>query len=237
MHPAVIAFWLATPDPSQPDWEEQRHAVFASAAAGEQWGTITSEPGSGGDIGRTRATASPVGAQHFLPGGAYVVTGDKHFGSGFGIADRMMTTAIPEGESDPTIFVLDVRNRSWDGSAGLTLTAEWDGMGMAATQSHAMRLEGAPAVRLAWNGELDPITRRRAPERLHYGTATEIREQRSAVLDAALRREPDPLPPPTTPTAEAARHRVDQQPLTRSTHPERITNRCLKMRQVPLWWW
>ncbi len=163
MHPAVIAFWLASPDPSQPDWEEQRHAVFASAVAGEQWGTITSEPGSGGDIGRTRATASPVDAQPFLPGGAYVVTGDKHFGSGFGITDRMMTTAIPEGESDPTIFVLDVRDRPWDGSAGLKLTAEWDGMGMAATQSHAMRLEGAPAVRLAWNGELDPITRAAAP--------------------------------------------------------------------------
>jgi alkylation response protein AidB-like acyl-CoA dehydrogenase len=163
MHPAVVAFWLATPDASQPDWEEQRRAVFASAAAGEQWGTITSEPGSGGDIGRTRATASPLDAQPFLPGGAYAVTGDKHFGSGFGITDRMMTTAIPEGESDPTIFVLDVRNRPWDGSAGLTLTAEWDGMGMAATQSHAMRLEGAPAVRIAWSNELEPITRAASP--------------------------------------------------------------------------
>ena len=64
----------------------------------------------------------------------------------------MITTAVPEGEADPTIFVLDVRDRPWDGSAGLKLIAEWDGMGMAATQSHAMRLEGAPAVRLAWNG-------------------------------------------------------------------------------------
>jgi alkylation response protein AidB-like acyl-CoA dehydrogenase len=181
MHPSVIAFWLATPDPSQPDWEEQRHAVFASAAAGEQWGTITSEPGSGGDIGRTRATASPVDAQSFLPGGAYVVTGDKHFGSGFGITDRMMTTAIPEGESDPTIFVLDVRNRPWDGSAGLKLTAEWDGMGMAATQSHAMRLEGAPAVRLAWNGELDPITRAAGPFVAALFTAVIV-----GVLDEAI---------------------------------------------------
>ena len=91
------------------------------------------------------------------------MTGDKHFGSGFGITDRMITTAIPEGESDPTVFVLDVRGRPWDGSAGLTLTAEWDGMGMAATQSHAMRLEGAPAVRLAFNGGLDPIMRAAGP--------------------------------------------------------------------------
>ena len=163
MHPTVLGFWLSTSDPSQPEWEEQRRAVFASAAAGEQWGTITSEPGSGGDMARTRATATPTDAEPFLAGRSYAVTGDKHFGSGFGITDRMITTAIPEGESEPTVFVLDVRDRPWDGSAGLTLTAEWDGMGMAATQSHAMRLEGAPAVRLAWKGPLDPITRAAGP--------------------------------------------------------------------------
>jgi alkylation response protein AidB-like acyl-CoA dehydrogenase len=181
MHPAVVAFWLATPDPSQPDWEEQRRAVFASAVAGEQWGTITSEPGSGGDIARTRATASPAAAPTFLPGGGYLVTGDKHFGSGFGITDRMMTTAVPEGESDPTIFVLDVRDRPWDGSAGLTLTAEWDGTGMAATQSHAMRLHEAPAVKLAWNGPLDPILRAGGPFSASLFTAVVL-----GVLDAAI---------------------------------------------------
>ena len=163
MHPAVIAFWLLSPDSSQLDWEDQRQAVFASAMAGDQWGTITSEPGSGGDIKRTRAVASPVDTPAFMAGRTFAVTGDKHFGSGSGITDRMMTTAIPDGESDPTIFVLDVRDRPWDGTAGLELIAEWDGMGMAATQSHALRLDGAPAVRLAWNGELDPITMAAAP--------------------------------------------------------------------------
>src|ERR1700681_1447633 len=128
MHPAVVAFWLATPDPSQPRWEEQRQAVFASAEARQQWGTVTSEPGSGGDITRTRAVATPVDGELFLPGGVYAVTGDKHFGSGFGVTHRMMTTAIPQGESDPTIFVLDVQDRPWDGSAGLKLIAEWDGI-------------------------------------------------------------------------------------------------------------
>lgn len=177
----VINFWLATPDPSQPAWEEQRRAVFASAVAGEQWGTITSEPGSGGDISLTRSTASPVDTPSFLPGGAYAVTGDKHFGSGFGITDRMMTTAIPEGESAPTIFVLDVRDRPWDGTEGLTLTSEWDGMGMAATQSHAMRLEGAAAVRLAWKGELDPITRGANPLVTSLFTAVIV-----GVLDEAI---------------------------------------------------
>ncbi len=158
MHPSVIAFWLASPDPSQTEWEEQRRAVFVSAVAGQQWGTITSEPGSGGDIGRTRSVATPVDGDPFLVGATYGVTGDKHFGSGLGVTDRMMTTAIPEGESEPTIFVLDVRGRPWDGSAGLQLIAEWDGMGMAATQSHAMRLEGAASIRLAWGGRLDAIT-------------------------------------------------------------------------------
>jgi alkylation response protein AidB-like acyl-CoA dehydrogenase len=163
MHPAVIAFWLASPDPSQPDWERQRSAVFASALANEQWGTITSEPGSGGDIFRTRATAAQLDGESFLPGRAYAVTGDKHFGSGIGVTDRMMTTAIADGDDAPAIFVLDVRGRPWDGSAGLLLLAEWDGMGMKATQSHAMRLEGIASVRMAWGGKLEAITRAAGP--------------------------------------------------------------------------
>ena len=163
MHPSVVAFWLATPDASQPAWEEQRQAVFASAVAGEQWGTITSEPGSGGDIARTKATAVRADGEPFLAGATSLVTGDKHFGSGFGITDRMVTTAIPEGETDPTIFVLDVRDRPWDGTQGLILTAEWDGIGMAATQSHAMRLDQALAIQFAWNGTLDPIARAANP--------------------------------------------------------------------------
>ncbi len=158
MHPSVVAFWLLNPDPSQPEWEAQREAVFASAVAGEQWGTITSEPGSGGDIGRTKATAMPSDGLAFMSGRAYVVSGDKHFGSGSGIADRMITTAVPEGEDVPTFFALDTTVRTWDGSAGFTLLAEWDGVGMAATQSHAMRLDHAPGVRLARHGPLSDVT-------------------------------------------------------------------------------
>jgi alkylation response protein AidB-like acyl-CoA dehydrogenase len=79
MHPSVIAWWLMTPGDSNADWEAQRQAVFASAVAGEQWGTITSEPGSGGDINRTRSVAEPIDGTPFLPGQCYAVTGDKHF--------------------------------------------------------------------------------------------------------------------------------------------------------------
>ncbi|MEY2453204.1 MAG: hypothetical protein QOD92_2778 [Acidimicrobiaceae bacterium] len=197
MHPSVIAFWLASPDPSQIDWEEQRRAVFASAVAGEQWGTITSEPGSGGDIARTRAAAVPIESEALLPGLTYAVTGDKHFGSGMGMTDRMMTTAVPEGESDPTIFVLDVRGRPWDGTAGLTLIAEWDGMGMAATQSHAMRLDRADSVRLAWNGRLDSITRAAGPlvATLFTAVILGVLDEAIAVARAQVRDRADGLRP------------------------------------------
>jgi len=163
MHAAVIGYWLLGPDDPTPAWQAQREAVFASAVAGEQWGTITSEPGSGGDISRTKAVARPLDGSPFLPGGLYGVSGDKHFGSGSGICDRMITTAIAADESAPAVFVLDTRDRPWDGTAGMELLAAWDGMGMAATQSHAMRLDGAPAVRLAWDGPIEEVSLPAAP--------------------------------------------------------------------------
>lgn len=181
MHPSVVSFWLASPDAGQPEWETQRSAVFASALAGEQWGTITSEPGSGGDISRTRSLAAPRDGDAFLPGQLYSVTGDKHFGSGSGITDRMMTTAVPTDGEGPAVFVLDVRGRPWDGTAGMKLIAEWDGMGMAATQSHAMRLVDAPAVRMAWGRELDQITRAAGPLVASLFTAVVL-----GVLDEAV---------------------------------------------------
>lgn len=163
MHPAVVSYWVLTTGEGRADWEAQRAAVFASALAGEQWGTITSEPGSGGDITKTRSTAAPTTSEPFLAGRPYAVTGDKHFGSGSGICHRMMTTAIPDDGTDPTIFVLDVDGRPWDGSSGLRLVGEWDGMGMRATQSHAMRLDGCPAVRLAWDGKVEAVTMAASP--------------------------------------------------------------------------
>lgn len=195
MHAAVVGYWLTNPDPSQAAWEEQRRAVFASAAAGDQWGTLTSEPGSGGDISRTRALAAPIDLDPFLPGATYGVTGDKHFGSGLGVTDRMVTTAIPAGESEPTIFVLDVRGRAWDGSAGLELIAAWDGMGMAATQSHAMRLDDAPSVRLAWDGPLDSITRGAGPfvATLFTAVVLGVLDEAIAVSRAQIRSKADQL--------------------------------------------
>jgi alkylation response protein AidB-like acyl-CoA dehydrogenase len=113
------------------------------------WGTITSEPGSGGDLLRTKATAKTTGTP-----GSYLVTGQKQFGSGSGVSSYMITTAVPEGETTPDLFYLDMRDIPWDGSKGVTLTAPWDGFGMAATQSHAMAFTDFPATRIAAPGSL-----------------------------------------------------------------------------------
>jgi alkylation response protein AidB-like acyl-CoA dehydrogenase len=159
MHPAVLAYWTQTDAEGQPAWDDQRAAVLASALAGERWGTVTSEPGSGGDILRTRTVAEPAGGDHAtIPGRCYRLTGDKHFGSGYGLCDHMFTTARVEGEEGPAAFFVDVRRLvEEEGSAGLRVTHEWDGVGMKATQSHAVRLEGAPAVRLAWDGPVSTL--------------------------------------------------------------------------------
>jgi alkylation response protein AidB-like acyl-CoA dehydrogenase len=163
MHPSVVGFWLLAPEASDEGWLTQRAAVLASALAGDQWGTITSEPGSGGDISRTKSVAEPLDAELPIPGAPFGITGDKHFGSGSGICRHMVTTAVVAGEDQPSMFALDTRHVVWDGTGGWQLLAEWDGMGMAATQSHAMRLAGAPSVRMAWPGRLEEVTLSASP--------------------------------------------------------------------------
>lgn len=148
MHPSVLGFWMNTPkvpSPFQDAWDAQRRQFCLTARDGAWWGTITSEPGTGGDLARTAATARRVDA-----GGSYVLTGQKQFGSGSGITSYMITSALPEGETAPGLFVLDMRGVAWDGSAGVRLVAPWDGHGMAATQSHAMAFTDFPATRTAW---------------------------------------------------------------------------------------
>ena len=151
MHPAVLNFWMATAHASTPfdkAWEEQRRSIFRKVCAGAWWGTIASEPGIAGDLSQTKATA-----RRGRSDGAYLLTGQKNFGSGSGITSYMITVAVPEGESGPDIFVLDMRDVPWDGSAGVTLTAAWDGHGMAATQSHAFSFNEFPVTRIAWPGQ------------------------------------------------------------------------------------
>jgi alkylation response protein AidB-like acyl-CoA dehydrogenase len=152
MHPAVnwVAGWLAidqAPDPYTAAWKAQRSWAFETIRNGAWWGTITSEPGSGGSVKNTRATARLADPPH-----GYRITGQKHFGSGSGLSSYMMTSAIPDREDAPDIFFMDLRDVPWDGSAGVTLAGAWDGHGMIATQSHGMRFEDYPATRVAWPG-------------------------------------------------------------------------------------
>ena len=166
MHPAVLSFWLANEAPGCEEWEQQRAAVCATVAAGAQWGTITSEPGSGGDITRSRATATPTDALQDLdvPGRRYLITGDKHFGSGTGVCTFMLTTAIPDGEAKPAAFFIDTREtQGGREQQGFSIAKEWDGTGMSATQSHAVRLDRCAGVRIEWPDSLDSLLRGAGP--------------------------------------------------------------------------
>ncbi|MFN8522551.1 MAG: acyl-CoA dehydrogenase family protein [Chloroflexota bacterium] len=162
MHPLVLSTggWLGSPTPPEDyheAWEAQRTWVFDTVHDGAWWGTMISEPGTGGDPNATRIIASRDPARGPL---GYRISGQKHFGSGSGIKSFMITNARPEGEAEPDLFFFDVRGVPWDGSRGLKLTAAWDGHGMTATQSHAMELIDCPVTRVAWPSALQ----RRAAE-------------------------------------------------------------------------
>jgi alkylation response protein AidB-like acyl-CoA dehydrogenase len=147
MHPAVLTYWRDPEPPAtgQAEWEAQRRTVFGSVIDGAWWGTITSEPGSGGDIAQTRASATPVD-------GGYRISGEKHFGSGSGATSHMLTSARRPGADAPDWFFIEVTGVPWDGSTGMTLKAAWDGHGMPATNSHAFTFTNFPATRMAWPG-------------------------------------------------------------------------------------
>ena len=160
MHPTVLCYWLTTAEAApdqQAAWAAQREWVFDTVEQGHWWGTLTSEPGSGGDILRTRTLAEPASplVSGAAAGGAsplqlrYLLSGDKHFGSGSGITSFMTTTALVPGHVEPPTLFLDMRNVPWDGSTGLTLLRPWDGHGMRATQSHGFRLRQFPATCIA----------------------------------------------------------------------------------------
>ena len=150
MHQGVLGTWRipTVPDPYNAAWQQQRQEVFQSVLDGAWWGTIVSEPGSGGDAGKTRSlcvSEAPGSLQ-------YRISGHKHFGSGSGLTSFMTTRAIAEGETTPDLFFLEVRNHPWDGSTGMRLTAPWRGHGMRSTNSHAFEFQHFPATRVAWPG-------------------------------------------------------------------------------------
>jgi alkylation response protein AidB-like acyl-CoA dehydrogenase len=159
MHPAVQSFWHATPSVEGAEgeaWAAQRSAVAELAKSGVWFGTITSEPGSGGDVANTRSAATRDGE------GGWRISGQKHFGSGSGISGRMLTAAVPEGEEAPDWFLLDTSG-GWGDGTGMRLVAPWDGFGMAATQSHGFEFDGFPATRFAATGRMQALSDAAAP--------------------------------------------------------------------------
>jgi len=146
MHTTVLLFWISEPTDAPTGWKKHRDSVLEEARSGHWFGTIASEPGIGGDILATRSTARP------LSDGNWSMSGDKFMGSGSGITSFMLTIARPEGEDRPDVFLLDARNLPWDGSKGLTMVRAWDGLGMAATQSHAFRFEDVQVARHGLQG-------------------------------------------------------------------------------------
>ncbi len=158
MHPGVLAVigWLVKPeiDPQrQAAWTEQREWAFETAKAGHFWGTITSEPGSSGDVSKTSSRARPAGNLDEK----YLMTGLKHFGSGTGMTSYMITTAVTEGEDSVESFYMDLRDVPMDGSGGVKMIAPWEGHGMIATQSHALSFTDFPVTRSAWPNASDQI--------------------------------------------------------------------------------
>ena len=150
MHQGVLASWRipTVPDPFNEGWQKQRREVFETVVGGAWWGTIVSEPGSGGDTGLTRSQCVPEGPDTLK----YRLSGQKHFGSGSGLTSFMTTRAVAAGESGPDLFFMDVRDQPWDGSTGLRLSAEWRGHGMMSSNSHAFEFTDFPATRVAWPG-------------------------------------------------------------------------------------
>lgn len=144
MHPASLQDHLTireAPEPYRAAWAVERAWIFESIRDGAWWGPMGSEPGKSSDRAPVQGTARKD------PDGVYRLSGRKHFATGSGINTFAMTSAIPEGETEPSTFYLDLRGMPFDGSAGIRLVAPWDGYGMTATQSHSFELVDFPAVR------------------------------------------------------------------------------------------
>ena len=155
MHPAVTAFWMCQPAGAgaiQDAWAEQVAWVTQTALDGQFWGTITSEPGSGGDVGLTRATAKADG------NGGFLLPARSTSAPAPVSPPTWSRPPSPRARAKQTGSSSTRASAKWDGSTGMTLRAEWDGHGMTATQSHSFVFDGYPATRLAWPGNLRAVS-------------------------------------------------------------------------------
>ena len=166
MHPAVVAFWLCSPDASQPAvgstarrrlrQRRGRRAVGHDHVGAGQRRRHRQDPGGR----RARLDGRPVPPGRAVPRSPATSTSAAGRASPIG----MITTALPEGEDEPTIFVLDVRDRPWDGSAGMQLARRVGrhGHGRDPEPRHAARRR---ARRSGWRGTGRSRPSRSAPGR------------------------------------------------------------------------
>ena len=99
MHPSVLGFWLAKPDPEpRRRGPQQRDAVCATRRRRRCSGA-RSRPSRAAAATSLRTSRWPTRrrATARVPGAGYRVTGDKHFGSGSGVTSFMITTAVADG--------------------------------------------------------------------------------------------------------------------------------------------
>lgn len=102
----------------------------------------------------------------------------------------MITTARPEGEDSPAAFFIDMRDRPWDGTDGVELVSAWDGLGMRATQSHAMRFEGVTATRMAARLDAGSVFMTTSASTLSLFIAVVLGVVEAAMSEARARLEP-----------------------------------------------
>jgi alkylation response protein AidB-like acyl-CoA dehydrogenase len=131
----------AVPPASRAALRQGRQWTAQQCLAGRILAVANSEPGSGGDLANTKATARQ-------DGGTWRLTGRKAFATGGPDGDYFLCAArTPERVEG---FFVE------RGTPGATLGDDWDGFGMRTSASVTLRLDDAPAAAvLGYPGSLD----------------------------------------------------------------------------------
>lgn len=137
MPPGVASMYLypeeQVPDEYRARWRAQSDWVFQQIAAGRVFAAGNSEPGIS-DINLSRAVARPEGD-------GWRISGRKVFGSWGEHSDWFQTTArvpdasTPDGRAEQFFVATNSEGVHWN--------HDWNGLGMAETESHSFVLEDA----------------------------------------------------------------------------------------------
>ena len=183
------------------------------------------------------------------PAPRYRVTGDKHFGSGSGVTSTSWSRPRSRTASDaPTIFVLDVRDRPWDGIGGHAADSP-SGTAWAWPRPRATPCASTACPPCAWRGTARSRSSRRAAgaarrQRCSPRSSSACSTRRSPPPAAARGRRPTSCAPTSRSSGPAPswttgwpcrRTRARCGPSRRATRPARCTPRCGPRRRSPSW--